>query len=126
MNQAKHVIWDWNGTLVNDAHLGWEVLKFLGSLRNIMLSLKIRSSIEAFLHSLIIIVLFGTNQYLSAQEKQQVKIGAILPLTGVISSVGEAMHRGLQMAAGDAKHISVKLIVEDDATANRASAVTLA
>jgi branched-chain amino acid transport system substrate-binding protein len=36
------------------------------------------------------------------------------------------MHRGLQMAVDDTKHISVKLIVEDDATANRIRAVSSA
>lgn len=93
-----------------------------------MLSQKIRSSISALVVALTSIVVIGIAgaQELSAQEKQEVKIGAILPLTGVISSVGEAMHRGLQMAAGDAKHISVKLIVEDDATANRTRAVSSA
>lgn len=94
----------------------------------IMLSQKIRSSISALALSLTSVVVIGMAgaQELSAQEKQEVKIGAILPLTGVLSSVGEAMHRGLQMAAGDAKHISVKLIVEDDATANRTRAVSSA
>lgn len=94
----------------------------------IMLSQKIRSSISALALSLTSVVVIGIAgaQELSAQEKQEVKIGAILPLTGVLSSVGEAMHRGLQMAAGDAKHISVKLIVEDDATANRTRAVSSA
>jgi branched-chain amino acid transport system substrate-binding protein len=93
-----------------------------------MLSQKIRSSISALALSLTSVVVIGMAgaQELSAQEKQEVKIGAILPLTGVLSSVGEAMHRGLQMAAGDAKHISVKLIVEDDATANRTRAVSSA
>jgi branched-chain amino acid transport system substrate-binding protein len=93
-----------------------------------MLSQKIRSSISALALSLTSVVVIGIAgaQELSAQEKQEVKIGAILPLTGVLSSVGEAMHRGLQMAAGDAKHISVKLIVEDDATANRTRAVSSA
>jgi branched-chain amino acid transport system substrate-binding protein len=93
-----------------------------------MLSQKIQSSISTLVLSLTSVVLIGIAgaQELSAQEKQEVKIGAILPLTGVISSVGEAMHRGLQMAAGDAKHISVKLIVEDDATANRTRAVSSA
>jgi branched-chain amino acid transport system substrate-binding protein len=93
-----------------------------------MLSQKIRSSISALALSLTSVVVIGIAgaQELSAQEKQEVKIGAILPLTGVLSSVGEAIHRGLQMAAGDAKHISVKLIVEDDATANRTRAVSSA
>jgi branched-chain amino acid transport system substrate-binding protein len=93
-----------------------------------MLSQKIRSSISALVLALTSIVVIGIGgaQELLAQEKQEVKIGAILPLTGVISSVGEAMQRGLQMAAGDAKHISVKLIVEDDATANRTKAVSSA
>jgi branched-chain amino acid transport system substrate-binding protein len=93
-----------------------------------MLSRRIRSSISAFVLSLtsIVVISISGAQELLAQEKQEVKIGAILPLTGVISSVGEAMQRGLQMAAGDAKHISVKLIVEDDATANRTKAVSSA
>ena len=93
-----------------------------------MLSQKIRSSISALVLALTSIIVIGIAgaQELLAQEKQEVKIGAILPLTGVISSVGEAMQRGLQMAAGDAKHISVKLIVEDDATANRTKAVSSA
>jgi ABC-type branched-subunit amino acid transport system substrate-binding protein len=93
-----------------------------------MLSQKIRSSISALLLSLtaIFVIRIAGAQELLAHEKQEVKIGAILPLTGVISSVGEAMQRGLQLAAGDAKHISVKLIVEDDATANGTKAVSSA
>jgi branched-chain amino acid transport system substrate-binding protein len=61
-----------------------------------------------------------------AQPRPEVKIGAILPLTGSISSVGDAMQRGMRMAAQDTKHISVKLIVEDDATASRTNAVSAA
>jgi len=95
---------------------------------HIMLSQKISSAISTIVLSLASIVAIGISgsQESLAQEKQEVKIGAILPLTGTISSVGEAMHRGLHMGASDAKHISVKLIVEDDATANRARAVTSA
>jgi branched-chain amino acid transport system substrate-binding protein len=93
-----------------------------------MLSQKIRSSISALLLTLTSVGVIGIAgaQELSPQKKQEVKIGAILPLTGGISSVGEAMHRGLQMAVDDTKHISVKLIVEDDATANRIRAVSSA
>jgi branched-chain amino acid transport system substrate-binding protein len=63
-----------------------------------------------------------------AQEaaRQRVKIGAILPMTGAIASVGEAMQRGLTMAVSDTKHISVQIIVEDDQTANRVKAVSAA
>jgi hypothetical protein len=39
-----------------------------------------------------------------AQERQETKLGAILPLTGVIAPVGEALLRGLQMANYN-KHI---------------------
>jgi branched-chain amino acid transport system substrate-binding protein len=93
-----------------------------------MLSKKVRSSISALVLTLTSVVVIGIagSQELSPQKKQEVKIGAILPLTGGISSVGEAMHRGLQMAVDDTKHISVKLIVEDDATANRIRAVSSA
>jgi branched-chain amino acid transport system substrate-binding protein len=88
-----------------------------------MLSHKTRISIFALTALLTSVFLIGDA---GAQERQEIKLGAILPLTGVIAPVGEAMHRGLQMAASDAKHISVKLIVEDDATANRTKAVSSA
>jgi branched-chain amino acid transport system substrate-binding protein len=86
---------------------------------------KVRSSISAFVLFIASVVLIGIAgaQELLAQERQEVRIGAILPLTGILSSVGEAMHRGLLMGASDAKHISAKLLVEDDATANRTRAV---
>lgn len=61
-----------------------------------------------------------------AQEKPQVRIGAILPMTGAVASVGEAMQRGMTMALSDTKHITAKIIVEDDQTANRVSAVNAA
>lgn len=97
-------------------------IKLLDSPR-IMLSHKTRISILALTFLLASVFLIGDA---GAQERQEIKLGAILPLTGVIAPVGEAMHRGLQMAASDAKHISVKLIVEDDATANRTKAVSSA
>jgi branched-chain amino acid transport system substrate-binding protein len=93
-----------------------------------MLFQKISLSISALVLSLtpIVAIEIAAAQDSSAQKKQEVKIGAILPLTGGISAVGEAMQRGLQMAADDTRHISVKLIVEDDATANRTRAVSSA
>ena len=102
----------------------------VGGLLNprIMLSQTLRSSISALvlsLTSIIVIGIAGARDGL-AQEKQEVKIGVILPLTGAISSVGEAMLHGLELAASETKHISVKLIVEDDATANRVKVVSAA
>jgi ABC-type branched-subunit amino acid transport system substrate-binding protein len=49
-----------------------------------------------------------------------------LPITGAVSSVGEAMHNGLQLAASETKHISVEFLVEEDATADRIKAVSAA
>lgn len=47
-------------------------------------------------------------------------------MTGVLASVGEAMQRGLTMAASDTKHITTRIIIEDDQTANRVRTVNAA
>jgi len=84
--------------------------------------MKILSSILFSLLSLYIAATCST----FAQEKPQVKIGAILPMTGSIASVGAAMQQGMTLAAAKTKHITATLVIEDDQTANRVRAVNSA
>lgn len=57
----------------------------------------------------------GKNQDYNSEEKDIVKIGAILPLTGDAAIYGQAMKKGLQLAFEESiiKN-SIKLLLEDD------------
>lgn len=61
-----------------------------------------------------------------AQESSSIKAGAILPLTGAIASIGEAMRQGIDLGASDAVNIKFNVSYEDDRTANRVEAVNAA
>ena len=65
--------------------------------------------------------------YLSyAQTPPPTKVGAILPLTGPVASIGDAMRRGIELAVSESRNDAIQVIFEDDATANRVQAVNAA
>lgn len=61
-----------------------------------------------------------------AQIKDTLKVGAILPLTGPLASIGEAMRQGINLAALESVNIKFEIDYEDDLTANRVKAVSAA
>ena len=63
----------------------------------------------------LFVFLVGSMAYVDANEKQVVKIGAILPLTGNLAFLGEPERNALILANEDLKkaNIPVELIIED-------------
>ena len=59
-------------------------------------------------------------------SSREIKIGAILPMTGDLAFVGEEMRKGMELAISDYPELSIKLIVEDDQTVVNAVAVNAA
>lgn len=103
---------------------------------NINPAIVLRSLLKAF-PLLIALLLFAPSRtsYAEASPTENAApttshtIGVALPLTGPIAWVGQAMQRGVQLAVEEANQTSTtekfSLIVEDDLSSNRASAVTL-
>ncbi len=54
----------------------------------------------------------------------KIKIGAILPLTGEFSILGEQMQRGMELALQDYPEANIKLVYEDDHTFDNRVALT--
>jgi branched-chain amino acid transport system substrate-binding protein len=92
-----------------------------------------RSAVPAiilFLMAALIIISFGCAQKAgkAKEEPKEIKIGAILCLTGSGAAYGEDSQRGIQLAveeinkSGGIKGIPIKLIVEDDQTNPTSSA----
>lgn len=68
----------------------------------------------------------GLATFALAEERPQLKVGAILPLTGDVATIGTAMKQGMDLCVGRARHVAIDLIVEDDKTMDRVVAVTAA
>ncbi len=60
---------------------------------------------------------------LKPKTQEVIKIGAILPLTGPLSFIGEPMHQAIEIIKPDLKNIEIKV---DDAKSNANDAVTIA
>ncbi len=59
--------------------------------------------------ALIIMFLARTNS-----TAEEIRIGAIVPLSGELAYIGEEINRGMQLALDDYKDLHIKLMVEDD------------
>ena len=59
-------------------------------------------------------------------SSREIKIGAILPMTGDLAFVGEEMRKGMELAISDYPELLITLIVEDDQTVVNAVAVNAA
>lgn len=64
--------------------------------------------------------------FVSAAEADELKVGAILPLSGPISYVGTAFQQGMELARDETIHIKPRYYFEDDHTADRVRATTAA
>lgn len=78
-------------------------------------------SFATFMASMILILLISCNNMFSNSTQSEFKIGAILPLTGGGSTVGEEGQKGIQLAVEDIKsqgliNKTINLIIEDDQT----------
>ncbi len=62
------------------------------------------------------IILANKNKTKKNNTPGVLKIGAILPLSGDLTYVGEEMRRGMEMALDDTKEKNVKIVYEDDLT----------
>ncbi len=58
-------------------------------------------------------------------EQPAIKLGVVLPLSGPIAWVGNAMRTGIEMAANDPQLGPIQLIIQDDLSSNRNAAVSI-
>ncbi|MBU4369848.1 penicillin-binding protein activator [Patescibacteria group bacterium] len=56
---------------------------------------------------------YGVSRKLVTTEKEPIKIGVILPLTGKAAQYGEEMKRGIELAIENKKDISIEVLYED-------------
>ncbi len=54
----------------------------------------------------------------------ELRVGAVLPLTGPIAWVGQAMRQGIELAVEEEKELKVTVLFQDDLSSNRLSAVS--
>lgn len=85
-----------------------------------------RSVLCSILVTVICIVLAGGNDSLLAESQSGrplAKIGAILPLTGEMAAIGNAMRQGMELALAEGGSEHFQLFIEDDLSLNRIAAV---
>jgi len=82
----------------------------------------------ALIASLLAGCKLNTNKVAEQKSQKQVKIGALLPLSGDYAFWGDAMRRGIDMAIDEAKKegVDLKVVYEDDQDLRPAKIVTAA